>query len=232
MDRITRAPQINPQLSSAGGGLLGLLMERAFSGIAGALTSLVGGFAGALGDIFGWKRQTENNLADVTQNVYSHDTELAGLQSKTQKLEGVIGYGHSYSEGLTSWSVFTLFKVPMDRQVGPIEGVAVQNGSLRLDTKGLWRASAQVQWSAWNIPYAGELQLEIRVYTPDWGLHSRKNVTFDGVEPMTLITDLAFTVPESGYFVELWTKGALGRTLLSGSATNHLYVSKVSTETQ
>lgn len=232
MDRIIPAPKINPAFETAGSGLLGALMDRAFSGIAGALTSLVGGFTGALGEIFGWKRQTENNLADVTQNVYGHEQELAGLQSTTQKLAGVIGYGHAYCQGATNWTSLGLFKVSMDRQVGPVAGVTFASGSLYLNTAGLWRASAQIQWDSYTTLGASELQLELRVYSAGGTLHASKNVYLESHSRSTMITDLAFTVPDAGYRVELWTKGPLGRGLLSGSNTNHLYVSKVSTETE
>ncbi|NKS98653.1 hypothetical protein GS498_19225, partial [Rhodococcus hoagii] len=67
--------------------------------------------------------------------------ELAGLQSTTQKLLGIIGYAHGYITG--GWSgQLGPAKRGVTGVIGPTEGVTRQSGAYYLHSKGLWSRTA------------------------------------------------------------------------------------------
>ena len=212
MDRILPAPAINSTLNTAGAGLWGGIVDRIVDSIADALT---GGAA--------------STLAGLTSFFNTKHAELAELQSKTQALEGVIGYAHAYVDGSISTTAGDK-KLAMTNQIGPKTGVTITSGSFYLGSKGLWVADAHCTFDFLNVGVTA-LTLAIRVYTPGGSLYAQRWAVLDSNDETTLAVHMPFTVPASGYYVEMWCNAALGRGIFGGSANNGLSVNKVSTET-
>ena len=171
----------------------------------------------------------QNGLNSIFGRVDGHDTELATLQSKTQKLEGVIGYANAYANGGFSLSLGSV-KYSMSNQIGPIVGATMTNGAFVLGSKGLWAADGQATFNEYLIG-AKEISLTLKVYAPDGSPHYKKSAIFDTSEHFTHSLHMPFTVPSAGYYVELWVNAAIGRGVIGGSEWNGLSVNKVSTET-
>ena len=171
----------------------------------------------------------KSGLSSIFGRVDGHDTELASLQSKTQKLEGVIGYANAYANGGFSLSLGSV-KYSMSNQVGPIVGATMTNGAFVLGSKGLWAADGQATFNEYLIG-AKEISLTLKVYAPDGSPHYKKSSIFDTSEHFTHSLHMPFTVPSAGYSVELWVNAAIGRGVIGGSEWNGLSVNKISTET-
>ncbi len=72
----------------------------------------------------GWRTGSDKFFAGQEET----HAELAGLQDRTQKLEGVIGYAHAYASGGISLSLGSV-KYSMSNQIGPVVGATMTNGS-------------------------------------------------------------------------------------------------------
>ncbi|MDV6275317.1 hypothetical protein R3Q06_17615 [Rhodococcus erythropolis] len=201
------------------------------------------GMLDGYGGIAAWANKTRAEyeseiLGDVTEStkkiklfgggVADTQTELAGLQSRTQKLEGVIGYAHAYANGGTSLSLGSV-KYPMSNQIGPVVGATMTNGSFILGSKGLWVADGQATFDFLNIGVK-KISLTLKVYAPNGSEHFKRTSIFDTGEQNTRAVHMPFTVPSAGYYVELWVNAAIGRGVFGGSEWNGLSVSKISTE--
>lgn len=196
-------------------------------GILGWVLNLIGG---AVGEAITNVTNFFNDLFDgLDGRVGTHDTELAGLQDKTQKLEGVIGYGHAYSTASISLSLGSV-RYGMTNTIGPTVGVTWPNGAVYLGSKGLWIADAQVTLDVYAVG-AQEVELGIKVFAPNGSLHAQRYSRFNTGETITLAVHMPFTVPSAGYYVELWVNAAIGRGIFGGSAWNGLSVNKISMET-
>lgn len=158
----------------------------------------------------------------------AQQVELAGLQSRTQKLEGVIGYAHAYANGGTSLSLGSV-KYPMSNQIGPVVGVTMTNGSFFLGSKGLWVADGHATFDFLSIGVK-KISMTLKVYAPNGSEHFKRTSIFDTGEQNTRSVHMPFTVPSAGYYVELWVNAAVGRGVFGGSEWNGLSVSKISTE--
>lgn len=96
-----------------------------------------------------WKNSLGQGVIDSTNKiklfgggVAETQTELAGLQDRTQELEGVIGYAHAYANGGISLALGSV-KYPMSNPIGRVVGATMTNGSFILGSKGLWVADGQ-----------------------------------------------------------------------------------------
>lgn len=216
MDRITRAPAIDPALASAGGGLLGMSGNLLAAAADAAVDGLIDTLLGALGGSGG---------------AAGLGTELADLQDRTQVLEGVIGYAHAYANGTISTTA-GYKRMEMTNQIGPIQGVTLTPaGSFVLGSKGLWVADGHAFYDAVGAGVT-KVELQVRVYQPDGTtLHAVRQAEIDDADEVSLSVHLPFVVPTSGYIVQLWADAAYLRGIWSGSQYNGLSVEKVSSET-
>lgn len=203
------------------------------------------GMLDGLGGIAAWANKTRaeyeseilGGVTDSTKKiklfgggVAGTQSELAGLQSRTQKLEGVIGYAHAYANGGISLSLGSV-KYPMSNQIGPVVGATMTNGAFILGSKGLWVSDAHMSFDYYNIPFGvTKISLSIRVYAPNGSLHAIRTARDDTDQDGTLTVHMPFTVPSAGYYVELWINAAVGRGVFGGSEWNGLSVNKISTE--
>lgn len=156
--------------------------------------------------------------------------DLAALQDRTQDLEGIIGYGHGYCNAGISLAIGAI-KYGVDVQVGPAEGVTLTDGAWVLGSKGLWVADARVTFDPAGELVGEDTEVKIRVYNPSGGLHFEATNVNRGAQRQTLTLHVPFTVPTSGYKVELWVAAAAFRNVGTGSYFNGLSVEKRSTET-
>lgn len=173
----------------------------------------------------GWGSGSDKYFGDQA----AQQVELAGLQSRTQKLEGVIGYAHAYANGGMSLSLGSV-KYPMSNQIGPVVGVTMTNGSFFLGSRGLWVADAQAAFDSYGVGVK-KISITAKVFSPGGSIHfQRTSVTTTGEED-THAVHMPFTIPSAGYYVELWVNAAIGRGVYGGSEWNGLSVNKISTET-
>ena len=154
--------------------------------------------------------------------------DLADLQDRTDVLEGVIGYAHAYVDGSISTTAGDK-KLAMTNQIGPAQGVTLSGGSFVLGSKGLWVADVHACFDYLSVG-VNATTLFARVYTPGGSLYAERWAISNIGEKHTLNVHLPFTVPTSGYKVEMWANAALGRGIFGGSANNGLSVNKVSSE--
>ncbi|MFC1474125.1 hypothetical protein [Rhodococcus qingshengii] len=201
----------------------------------GTLTGAGGIAEWGLQNAESWKNSLGQGVVDSTTKiklfgggVAGTQSELAGLQSRTQKLEGVIGYAHAYANGGISLSLGSV-KYPMSNQIGPVVGATMTNGSFILGSKGLWVADGQ---ASFDSVAAGvrKISLTLKVYAPNGSEHFKRTSVFDTGEQNTRAVHMPFTVPSAGYYVELWVNAAFGRGVFGGSEWNGLSVNKISTE--
>ena len=200
---------------------------------------ILGGFAdipevlGRIRDaVKGISAPTSGPLKDIMDAITgkAEQADLAALQSRTQSLEGVVGYAHAYCTGGFSMTTGAM-AVPMTVQIGPSTGATVSGlGSIFLNSKGLWVADAQITVDYLNIGVV-YTNMEIRVYAPNGTLYAQRYAEADSGEKETLSVHMPFTVPTSGYYVQVWANAALGRGIKGGSVWNGLSVDKRSTET-
>ena len=193
-----------------------------------AIAGLISWFTGNNTDRASALSKANSALSGLTSKASQAD--LAILQSKTQALEGVIGYGHAYCSGGISLIAGDRH-TPMDQQIGPMVGVTkTPAGSFQLNSKGLWVATAQLTFEYLNIG-ANYINIQIRVVQPNGTtLHFQRISEAEKSERHTLSTECAFTVPTSGYYVQVWANAGVGRGIRGGSEWNGLSLKKVSTE--
>lgn len=185
-----------------------------------------------------WKNSLGQGVVNSTNKiklfgngVAETQTELAGLQDRTQELEGVIGYAHAYASGGISLSLGSV-KYSMSNQIGRVVGATMTNGAFILGSKGLWVADAHMSFDYYKVPFGvTKISLSIRVYAPNGSLHAIRTSRDDTDEDGTLTVHMPFTVPTAGYYVELWVNAAIGRGVFGGSEWNGLSANKISTET-
>ena len=197
-------------------GLVVTPINAAIAGVADWFAGIVGDVAGALAGITGLNSSKANQ------------TDLAALQSRTQTLEGVIGFGHAYCSGGFSMNAGDMF-IPMNVQVGPIVGVVHAGNSFYLGSKGLWVADVNCGLDFLNIGVV-YTNIQIRVYTPGGSLFAQRFAEADTDKRHNLAVHLPFVVPTSGYYVQVWGNAGVGRGFKGGSAWNGLSVTKVSSE--
>lgn len=175
-----------------------------------------------------WQGAQNKFRINIQNPLQQQQTELAGLQSRTQKLEGVIGYAHAYANGGISMALGSV-KYPMSNQIGPVVGATMTNGSFILGSKGLWVADGQATFDFLNIGVK-RISMTLKVYAPNGTEHFKRTSLFDTGEQNTRSVHMPFTVPSAGYYVELWVNAAIGRGVFGGSEWNGLSVTKISTE--
>ncbi|NKS60609.1 hypothetical protein GS504_24460 [Rhodococcus hoagii] len=193
------------------GGFLGLIIATITQGIASTLGELSSFF----GNLFG--------LIDT------HTVELAGLQSTTQKLEGVIGYAHGYITG--GWSgQLGPAKRSVTGVIGTTVGVTRQSGAYYLHSKGLWVADARMNIDQAGFAVGTTTELQIRVYSPSGALHAIAVSLHNTGARHPHVVHLPFTVPSAGYYVEFWADVPVARNAWGGSQFNGFSVEKRSLE--
>ena len=157
-------------------------------------------------------------------------SDLATLQDRTQALEGVIGYAHGYCNAGISLAIGPI-KYGVDAQVGPIAGVVLTNGAFYLGSKGLWVADARVTFDPAGFGVGEDTEVRVRVFDPGGTIYFEATNVNHGNQRQTLTLHVPFTVPTSGYRVELWVAAAVARNVQNGSFFNGISVEKRSTET-
>lgn len=193
-----------------------------------AIAGIIDWFTGNNTDRASALSKANSALSGLTAK--ANQTDLAVLQSKTQALEGVIGYGHAYCSGGISLIAGDRH-TPMDQQIGTMVGVTkTPAGSFQLNSKGLWVATAQLTFEYLNVG-ANYINIQIRVVQPDGTTqHFIRIAEAEKSERHTLSTECAFTIPTSGYYVQVWANAGVGRGIRGGSSWNGLSLKKVSTE--
>lgn len=202
----------------------------------GTLTGAGGIAAWGAQNAEAWKNSLGQGVIDSTDKiklfgggVADTQSELAGLQDRTQELEGVIGYAHAYANGGFSLSLGSV-KYPMSNQIGRVVGATMTNGSFVLGSKGLWVADGQATFDIYRVGVK-KISVTLKVFAPNGSIHFQRTALTTTEEEFTHAVHMPFTVPSAGYYVELWVNAAIGRGVYGGSEWNGLSVSKISTET-
>ena len=155
--------------------------------------------------------------------------DLAELQDQNQKLLGVIGYGHATpnselkTNGFNRWQ-----RLSMDKQVGPMVGMHINDGRIHLESKGLFFIQCQTTHDWYAV--RDKVQTSVRVYDPQGNLHAEKTSVEDSSTQATVTVLMPVTVPSAGYYLEVHVAGALGRTVFPGQTKTFLSVDKRSQE--
>ncbi|MFT4087402.1 MAG: hypothetical protein QM658_09655 [Gordonia sp. (in: high G+C Gram-positive bacteria)] len=178
-----------------------------------------------------------SGLPALSTTVGGHTTSITDLQSRTQALQGVIGYGCRYmssSPGVTtSPSV-----MPFDTQVGPAVGVTLSSGGrFTLGSKGLWELSAQVRF--WGAKFAPPKCFMDIVVRDGGGTEIARIKSIQSSEDeLTIPNSMPVVIPAAGCTVEVqaWTSaiaviGGNWRGIGGGYSTTRFWVNKISDET-
>lgn len=182
------------------------------------------------------KTETDDPFSEL-QGIFSKQNsiinqqaaDLAELQDKTQQLLGVIGYGfYTIPTNLSTNGANKWIKLNLNTQVGPQVGCHEDNGSVVLDSKGLFFLSAQVNFDF--IVAGARVQCSLRVYDPQGNLHAEKLSIMDSLTLTTVTTLMPVTVPSKGYKVELYVQGQIIRGVLAGQNNTFLSIDKRSQE--
>lgn len=157
------------------------------------------------------------------------------LQSLTQRLEGVIGYGSARMPNhFTPGNTYA--RCPFTTRVGPIVGVThnASNGTFVLGSRGLWEFSAKVifDFLLFGTGADNGVFMDLVVFTPGGTeFYRAKNLTTSGPE-VTLNETGRFVVPEANYRVEIQAKATINyRGMLGNQGFNQLNLLKISSET-
>ncbi|PTR42019.1 hypothetical protein C8K38_111188 [Rhodococcus sp. OK611] len=194
---------------------------------ANPIAAFVGNITNALLGIF----NPTGHFAGIGQWAQAKQADIATLQDKTQKLEGVVGYCHTYSSGGSSNAIAGDIRIPIDNQIGPIVGATIANGAIYLASKGLWVADLQLTAEGYTALGSTYINIQIRVYAPNGTLHAHRIAEADTSSRESLVVHVPFTIPSAGYYAELWCNAAFGRGSRGGSVWNGMSVEKRSSET-
>lgn len=224
------AQRVADQMKNPAGLILAQVFSRIVSVLSGFLNlgDLLDNIARAItgNGAFGG----EGALVDIFGFGYDTRTDLGNLEDRTQDLEGVIGYSHSYSSGgISANPTAGDIKLSMTNVIGSNVGTTFANGGVVLASRGLWVASLPLTV---DFYLAGSMytNAQIRVYAPDGSLYRQRIAEADSGERETHFVHLPFTVPTAGYRVEAWCNAAAGRGIKGGSTWNGLSVEKRSLE--
>ena len=161
--------------------------------------------------------------------------QIDDLQSDTQKLLGVIGYGSARMPShFTPGNSYT--RVPFTTRVGPMVGMThnVSGGYFILGSKGLWEFSAKVifDFLLYGTGTDNSVFMDLCVFAPNGTPHYRaRNLATSGPE-VTLNETGRFVVPEAGYRVEVQCKATIKyRGMLGDNGFSQLNLLKISDET-
>lgn len=160
----------------------------------------------------------------------AQQADLASLQSRTQVLEGVIGYAHSYCTGGSPVGNADTF-IPLNIPVGPTVGVTRTGNRFVLGSRGLWVAQAQIGYDSISSILNTYINVQIRVYTPAATLFAHGIAETVTETQHTCTVQMPFVVPAAGYYAELWGFMGLTRGVKGGSSWTRMSVQKVSSET-
>lgn len=220
--------------------------DRILAGFAG-LGALLDNLAAAL--LGGGPFSPGSALGMISDRSMARDAAVFDLQDKTQKLEGIIGYG----SWVASENLFITFDqddpgmrtMSFDRQVGPSVGVTlVPDPALagkkvqRLDSKGLWQVLAQSRARSTGFTGTAKVYLDIVVKAPNGSEYYRRSMdqvaisNNGGDGEVTLIGNVMFTVPGPGYTVRVDLFTGRWRWFYGGSQWSGLTVLKHSSEVQ
>ncbi|MDV6276364.1 hypothetical protein R3Q06_22965 [Rhodococcus erythropolis] len=169
-------------------------------------------------------------LKSIKDRSVAVSADLAGLQSRTQQLEGVIGYAHSYCTGGAPVGNADTF-IPLNIPVGPTVGVTRTGNRFVLGSRGLWVAQAQIGYDSISSILNTYINAQIRIYTPGGTLFAHGIAETVTETQHTCTVQMPFVVPAAGYYAELWGFMGLTRGIKGGSSWTRMSVQKVSSET-
>lgn len=210
-------------------------LRNDLSKIPDKIASEINGLASRIVNAF--QGNQDNNPFDEIEKIFTaqkrqidkQSQELAELQDQNQKLLGVIGYGHATpsselkTNGFSRWQ-----RLSMNKQVGPMVGMHINDGRIYLESKGLFFIQCQTTHDWYSV--RDRVQTSVRVYDPQGNLHAEKTSVEDSNTLATVTVLMPVTVPTSGYYVEVHVAGALGRTVFPGQSRTFLSVDKRSQE--
>ncbi|OZF28710.1 hypothetical protein [Rhodococcus sp. 14-2483-1-2] len=163
---------------------------------------------------------------------YNTAADLANLQGRTQRLEGVVGYAYSYLSGGLHTGNQDLF-IPCDRPVGPSVGVTVADNRFTMNSRGLWVANDQLGFEpGGGLVQNNYVNVQIRIYAPDGSLFAHRISESTECSAHTRTVQMPFVVTSAGYRCEMWGWVGLIRGIKGGSGWTGLSLRRISTETE
>lgn len=191
-----------------------------------ALQGLVAGPLQFISDLIGMR----------WDQVDGQGSHLADIETRTQELEGVIGYGSSYMNSASLTPGIGWSKLPFRQAFGPMVGMVHDNGLgggfYILGSKGLWEVSYKAVFDVLLGPVNTDMWLSCAVYTPGGGLYDRQSIKSTSSGQVTLGETTRFVVPTSGYRMQVEAQcGTAYRTLLASREYSSFNVIKISNET-
>lgn len=211
-------------------------IEAFLAGIPQKISNDLANFAQGIITSIKGKTETDDPFSEL-QGIFNKQnkiinqqaTDLAELQDKTQQLLGVIGYGfYTIPTNISTVGANKWVKLNLTSQVGPKVGCHEENGSIILDSKGLYFLSAQVNFDF--IAVSARVQCSLRVYDPQGNLHAEKLSIMDSLTLTTVTTLMPVTIPSQGYKVELYVQGQIIRGVFAGQNNTFLSIDKRSQE--
>ena len=191
-----------------------------------AIAGIIDWFTGNNADRASALSKANSALSGLTSK--ASQTDLAALQSRTQTLEGVVGYCHTWCSGGVSIVAGDRI-IPQDNRVGAQVGTTHSGNRIYLNSKGLWVMDGHLTFDFLNIGVV-YINLQLRVMTPGGSLWFQRFSEADTDKRQTLNVHAAFTVPTAGYYVEMVANAGSGRGIKGGTVWNGLSVEKRSTE--
>lgn len=225
--RIPARPGGNPQQMSLFGGSFFEFLFRLIVGDSGWF-----GSNGFIGGIF--SRITEGAALQGMRwdQVDQHDIDILDLQSDTQKLLGVVGFGQAaMTQHQTPGQSFAV--VRFNYPYGPREGCTYSTTTYRytLQSKGLWDVFAKIRWDI-ILFQDSNTEMRIVVRAPNGSVHRQSAVMNSGSDQVTNSDLLRVVVPTAGYTVEVQALSeSVGRGILGTTDYNAFTVLKISDET-
>jgi hypothetical protein len=192
-----------------------------------AIAGIIDWFTGNNTDRASALSKANSALSGLTAK--ANQSDLGNLQSRTQNLEGVIGYCHLWCSGGVSLVAGDRF-VPMDNRVGPNPGAGHAFNRIYMGTPGLWVANGQLTFDFLNLGVT-YVNLQLVVKNAAGTVWFNRFAEADTDKRVTLNVQMPFTIPGTGYYLEMIANAGSGRGIKGGSAWNGMSVNKLSTET-
>ena len=189
---------------------------------------------GAVSGLFGVLADAAALVGMRWDQVDDHESNIADLETRAQKLEGVIGYGSAYMPQSSDWTFGEYTRLPFTARKGPIVGCThnASTGTFTLGSKGLWEVNYKVFFDYLAGPVNKEVYCRAAVYAPNGTLFDESRIKGSSGDDITMQDSPRFVVPSSGYRLQIEAySGTAYRGILTSRTRTAFNILKISDET-
>ena len=227
--RIPGKPGGNSQQMSLFGGSFFEFLFRLITGDSGWF-----GSNGFIGGFFSRIVEATTLTGMRWGQVDDHEIDIADLQTNTQKLLGVIGYGSAYMPESSGWTFGEYTRLPFTARKGPIVGCThnTSTGAYVLHSKGLWEVNYKAYFDFLAGPVNKDCFLRAAVYAPNGTLFDESRLRDTTSDPITMGESARFVVPAANYRIQIeGYAGTAYREILTSRSRSSFNILKISDET-